>query len=72
MRADVEVLKRENEDSKMELKDLKMERLRPYAGNLLIALGKIAFPKLASDSSTHRLQQRLPSSCQVHLDRLGL
>jgi len=43
----------------MELKDLKMERLRLCAGNLLIALGKMAFPKLASDSSTHRLQQRL-------------
>jgi hypothetical protein len=51
-RADVEVLK-------MELKALKMEPLRLYAGNLLIALGKMAFSKLASDSCTHRLQQRL-------------
>jgi hypothetical protein len=67
MRADIEVLKRENEDSKMELKDLKIERLKLYTGNLLIALGKMAFPKLASDSSTHRLQQRLQAK-SVEMD----
>jgi len=49
LKRDNEELKRDNEELKMELKELKMERLRLYAGNLLIALGKMAFPKLASD-----------------------
>ena len=66
IRTEMETLKAENkdmrkelEDVKTELKDSRMERLRFYAGNLLISLGKIAFPKFASDASTHRLQQRL-------------
>ena len=59
----------ELEDVKMELKDSTMERLRLYAGNLLISLGKMAFPKLASDASTHRLQQRLQAkSVETELD----
>jgi len=59
LKADIRDMRKELDDVKSELKDSRMERLRLYAGNLLISLGKIAFPKFASDASTHRLQQRL-------------
>lgn len=59
LKADNRDMRKELDDVKSELKDSRMERLRLYAGNLLISLGKIAFPKFASDASTHRLQQRL-------------
>jgi len=59
VKSELNDVKSELNDVKSELKDSRMERLRLYAGNLLISLGKIAFPKFASDASTHRLQQRL-------------
>jgi hypothetical protein len=60
--SETNLLKEENRSLHSKVEALETQQLKLYAGNMLIALGKLAFPKVATNSTTHRLQQRLQSA----------
>jgi len=62
LRSETNLLKEENSRLHSKVEALEAQQLRLYAGNMLIALGKLAFPKVTTNPTTHRLQQRLQSA----------